>query len=320
MFADTRLTRRDALRQTALAAATLAAPAAALAAPAASLLPTAAAGAFAGPQSGGERKAAFDISLAAWSVNRMFYSGRLKQIDMPELARKQCDLAGLELVNSFFPSPQYRYCQDLSKRATDHGVRILLIMCDGEGDLSAADKAQRAQAVRNHRKWVDVAAALGCHSIRCNSGGEAKNADSIKRCAEACAALVEYARADKINIIIENHGGLSADPGSMLEVIKQVNDPLFGTLPDFGNFPKEVDRYEAVRAWMPHARAVSAKCHEFDDKGEETATDYHKMMRIVVEAGYHGFVGIEYEGKSDDEIAGVLTCKRLLERCRQELG
>lgn len=262
--------------------------------------------------------AAFEISLAAWSVHRMFYDGRLKQLDMPELCRKRFDLGGLELVNSFFASPQYSYCKDLAKRAADHGVRILLIMCDGEGDMSHADRAERLLAVRNHRKWVDVAAVLGCHSIRCNSGGDPRDPDSVKRCAESFAALVEYARADKLNVIVENHGGISRDPDAMLEVVRQVGDPRFGLLPDFGNFPPEVDRYDAVRKWMPHARAVSAKCHDFDESGNEKHTDFPRMMKIVTDAGYRGFVGIEYEGDNPDEVAGVLACRELLRRCQRQ--
>ncbi len=261
----------------------------------------------------------YDISLAAWSVHLMVSSGELKQIDMPKLCREKFDISGLELVNSFFVSPQYRYLRDLNKRADDYGVKILLIMCDGEGDMSQSDKKMRMLASRNHRKWVDIAAVLGCHSIRCNSGGNAKDPDSVKRCAESFSALVEYAKADKINVIIENHGGLSADPDAMIEVIKLVDDPRFGTLPDFGNFPPDVDRYDGVRKWMPYAKAVSAKCHDFDDQGNETQTDYMRMMKIVTDSGYDGFVGIEYEGAKLDEVSGVLACKTLLERCRAAL-
>lgn len=257
----------------------------------------------------------FDISLAAWSVHRAFFSGKLKQIDLPKLCREEFDISGLELVNTFFPSPHYHYCKDLLKRAADHGVKILLIMCDLEGDLAAADPAERKQAVRNHRKWLDVAAVLGCHSIRCNSGhGQVGDADAIKRCAESFAALCELARPDKINVIIENHGGLSSDPASLMAVIKQANHPLLGTLPDFGNFPKTVDRYDAVRQMMPYAKAVSAKCHDFGPDGNETGIDYARMMKIVLDAGYKGWVGIEYEGKNREEYAGVKACKKLLER------
>jgi len=257
----------------------------------------------------------FEISVAAWSVHRMFQAGKLKQIDMPELCRKEFDISGLELVNSFFPSPQYSYCKDLLKRAADNGVKILLIMCDGEGDMAHPDKAERQQAVRNHRKWLDIAAVLGCHSIRCNAG-DAKpgDADAIRRCAGSFAELVELARPDKLNVLIENHGGMSSDPDSLLAVIQKVNDPLLGTLPDFGNFPPAADRYDAVRRMMPYAKAVSAKCHEFDDTGNEKTTDFTRMIPIVLEAGYSGHIGIEYEGPDPDEIAGVKTCQRLLER------
>jgi len=257
----------------------------------------------------------FEISLAAWSVHRMFFADKIKQIDMPELCRKEFDIGGLELVNSFFASPQYTYCKDLRKRAEDSGVKILLIMCDGEGDMCHSDPTERRQAVRNHRKWLDAAHLLGCHSIRCNaSGAEPGDPDAVKRCAESFAELVELARPDKLNVIIENHWGFSSDPDALLAVLKEVNDPFFGTLPDFGNFPPEADRYEAVRKMMPYAKGVSAKCYGFDREGNETTIDYARMMRIVLDAGYRGFVGIEYEGKNPDEIAGVKTCKRLLER------
>ncbi|MBU0638529.1 MAG: sugar phosphate isomerase/epimerase [Planctomycetes bacterium] len=257
----------------------------------------------------------FEISLAAWSVHKLFYAGKLQQLDMPKLCREEFDISGLELVNSFFPSPQFMYCQNLLKRAKDHGVKILLIMCDGEGDMAHPDKAVRRQAVRNHRKWLDVAAVLGCHSIRCNSGnGQAGDSDAINRCAESFAELVAMAQPDKINVIIENHGGLSSDPASLVAVMKKVNDPLFGTLPDFGNFPASVDSYEAVRQMMPYAKAVSAKCYDFDESGNEAQIDYARMMQVVLDAGYRGFVGIEYEGKRLSEIEGVKACRKLLER------
>lgn len=257
----------------------------------------------------------FRISLAAWSVHRLFYAGQLKQIDMPKLCRNEFDIGGLELVNSFFPSPQYTYCKELAKRAADHDVKILLIMCDGEGDLSHPEAKERRQAVRNHRKWLDVAAVLGCHAIRCNTGsGQPGDGDAINRCAESFAELVELARSDKLHVLIENHWGLSSDPDSLLKVVRKVNDPLLGTLPDFGNFPDEVDRYDAVRRMMPHAKAVSAKCYDFSGRGHETRIDYARMMSIVLARGYDGWVGIEYEGNRLDEKAGIRACKSLLEK------
>jgi L-ribulose-5-phosphate 3-epimerase len=259
----------------------------------------------------------YKISLAGWSVHRRFYAGEFKLLDFPKVAREEFDIEAIELVNTFFLSPQYRYLQDLNKRAADHNVKILLIMCDGEGDMASTNEKERLQSVLNHHKWVDIATVLGCHSIRCNSGqGQAGDEEAIKRCGDSFARLVEYAAPKKINVIIENHGGLSSDPDSLIKVMKLVDSPYFGTLPDFGNFPRGVDKYDAVRRMMPYAKAVSANCYDFNEEGNETTIDFAKMMKIVTDAGYNGYVGIEYEGSRLSEAEGIKAAKRLLERVR----
>jgi sugar phosphate isomerase/epimerase len=126
--------------------------------------------------------------------------------------------------------------------------------------------------------------------------------------------LIEYADAAGINVLIENHWGLSSDPDWLMPLIEKVNHPRFGTLPDFGNFPDEIDRYDAVQRMMPRALAVSAKCYDFDDNGDETKVDFARMMGIVLDAGYSGYVGIEYEGERLPEREGIEACKKLLER------
>jgi len=267
----------------------------------------------------GGRIGDYKISLAGWSVHRRFFAGQFKLIDFPKVSREEFGIEAIELVNTFFPSPTYSFLRNLKKRAADHDVKILLVMCDAEGDMASTDRKERLQAVLNHHKWVDIAAVLGCHSIRCNSGhGRAGDEEAIERCADSFARLVEYAKPKKINVIIENHGGLSSDPDSLIKVMKIVNSPYFGTLPDFGNFPKEVDKYDAVRRMMPYAKAVSAKCYDFNEKGNETTIDFRKMMKIVTDAGYDGYVGIEYEGRRLSEAEGIIAAKKLLERLRGE--
>lgn len=255
----------------------------------------------------------FEISLAAWSMHRMFFAGEIDQLGMVDLCH-DLGVGALELVNSFFPSPQYAYLKQLRKRAEDAGVRILLIMCDAEGSMASPERANRMLAAKNHHKWVDIAAVLGCHSVRCNAGAQEGDPDALDRCAESFSALLEYAGAAGINVLLENHGGASSDPNWLTSLIEKVNHPRFGTLPDFGNFPDTVDRYDAVRRMMPCAQAVSAKCYDFDKAGNETKIDFAKMMSVVDEAGYHGYVGIEYEGSRLDEPDGILACKSLLER------
>jgi sugar phosphate isomerase/epimerase len=219
------------------------------------------------------------------------------------------------MVNTFFPSPQYAYLRALKKKAGELGIELLLIMCDAEGDLAHIDRDRRLLAARNHRKWLDIAAVLGCHAIRVNVRGDEADPDGAReRAAEALGHVLDYASELDLSVMLENHGWLSSDPDWLVSLVELVGHPRLGTLPDFGNFPDEVDRYEAVRKLMPHAKAVSAKCYDFGPDGEETRIDFARMIDIVREAGYAGYVGIEFEGERMAERDGIVAAKALLER------
>ncbi len=262
-------------------------------------------------------KGKFEISIAAWSWHRMFFEGAIKQIDQPRLAR-EAGATGLELVNSFFPSPQYSYLKNLMKVADNEGIKILLIMCDDEGDMSSPNFKERRQAVVNHRKWLDIASVLGCHSIRVNSG--VKNVspeEDMKAAADSFWELCEYARQYSINVIIENHWQRTENPQWLVDLVKMVGSDNFGTLPDFGNYPESVNKYDALKLTMPYAKAVSAKCYDFDENGDHVSYDFERMMKIVFDAGYHGYVGVEYEGRRLSESEGVKACVKLLNRFRE---
>ena len=256
----------------------------------------------------------FQLSLAAWSMHRMFFN---KEVDQVGMVQQCADLgfSGFEMVNTFFPSPQYAYLRRLRSESEERGVRLLLIMCDLEGDMAATDRTEHFQAAANHHKWVDIATVLGCHSIRCNvRGDESDPAAMRQRAAESFRALLEYAKGSGLRILIENHGGLSSDPDWLVSLIELVGDPHLGTLPDFGNFPEGTDRYRAIEKMMPRAGAVSAKCYDFGPDGNETAIDFARMLGIVKAGGYSGHIGIEYEGKRLGEREGILAAKALLER------
>lgn len=268
----------------------------------------------------------FKISLAEWSLHKKLFADRSKtadlNLDFPKMAREQFGIEGVEFVNQFFKDKAQddKYLSELKKRADDHGVTCVLIMIDGEGDLSSKNKSQRMQAVENHKKWVDAAKFLGCHSIRVNTGGN-YGPDHTDDAADGCSALAEYGEKQKINIICENHGGPSSNPDALLALIKAVDSPRFGTLPDFGNFPNknheyEIDIYEAIARMMPYARGVSAKSYDFGPDGKETHLDYARIMKIVTDSGYHGWVGIEYEGGRLSEPEGIKATKALLESLR----
>jgi L-ribulose-5-phosphate 3-epimerase len=262
----------------------------------------------------------FKISLAEWSLHKALFGKQITNLDFPKIAREQYGIEGVEFVNQFFKDKarDEAYLKDLKERANASGVTCVLIMIDGEGDLSAEKQDERTKAVENHKKWVDAAAALGCHSIRVNTGHH-YSATNTKAAAEACGALAEYGATNQINIICENHGGPSSDPDSLLALIKAVNNPRFGTLPDFGNFEKDkqgrytIDVYDAIARMMPFAKGVSAKSYDFDSEGRETKLDFARILKIVTDAGYHHFVGIEYEGSRLTEPEGIKATKKLLE-------
>ncbi|HEU0140540.1 MAG TPA: TIM barrel protein [Bryobacteraceae bacterium] len=238
-----------------------------------------------------------DISLAAWSLNRSFFlAKRWKNIDLPRIAREEFNINGLEFVNTFFENPTMHYLQDLKKRGEKHGVAFVLIMVDGEGDMSAKDKQERTQAAIAHRKWVDIASFLGCKAIRCNMGGPRENwqqdADLVGRAAESFYNLVEYASTAELNILIENHGGASSDPDVVVSLMKTVDHPRFGTLPDFGNVNPGADHAEVIRKLAPFAKGVSVKA-AWTAEGTHPGWDLEKLIGICRDAGYKGFWGIE---------------------------
>jgi len=267
------------------------------------------------------KKPPFEISLAQWSWHKRLFGESEPKLDNLDFAREARDLGiqAVEYVNIFFKDKanDIAYLAEMKKRAEDLGVRSVLIMCDDEGALGDPDARKRSLAVQNHHKWVRAAKYLGCHSIRVNAYSEGPDDEQLKLAADGLRRLSEYAAEHKINVIVENHWGLSSNGKWLSSVIKDVNLPNCGTLPDFGNFPPEIDPYEAVKMLMPCAKGVSAKSYDFDEKGDETKIDYYRMMKIVLAAGYRGFVGIEYEGERLNETDGIVATKKLLEKIRE---
>ena len=268
------------------------------------------------------------ISLAQWSLHRRFGFGRPDErakdpanpLDFARITRAEFGLSRVEYVNQFYAPRIHEptLATELRKRADDHGVTSLLIMCDGEGICGPADEKGRAQFAENHRTWLALAQALGCHSIRVNAIGEGSKEEQAGRCADGLARLVAIAKTYGQQVIVENHGGLSSDGAWLAGVIRSVNDPALGTLPDFGNWRDGSgvlqDPVRNVGLVMPFAKGVSAKSYGFDAEGNETTLDYPRIMAEVRAVGYTGAIGIEFEGKTMSEADGINATRRLLER------
>ena len=265
----------------------------------------------------------FKISLAEWSLHRSIRSGKMTNLDFPLKARQDFGIDAVEYVSQLFPKSDDEYVAELKGRAQDAGVKNLLIMIDGEGNLGDPDETVRNEAVQNHTHWVQVASTMGCHSIRVNASGDGDR-ESVKSAAvDGLGALAELAAEYSLNIIVENHGGYSSDGEWLSSVMREIDRDNCGTLPDFGNFciesgdnnncAVEYDKYKGVEELMPFAFGVSAKSYAFDENGNETKIDYYRMLTIVKEAGYDGYVGIEFEGDGDED-KGIRQTLELLRR------
>lgn len=301
-----------------------------------------------------EPESPFEISLAQWSLHRMLRAGELDNLDYPKFTKNTFGIDAIEWVNQFFyvedenlgyqPKNQ-AYLADMKKSCDDNGVESVLIMCDRVGNLGDPSNVKRTAAIEGHYAWLDAAKLLGCHSIRVNAASDPtlspeKQADL---CVDGLRRLSEHAKPMGLNVIVENHGGLSSNGAWLARVLKSVDLDNCGSLPDFGNFyvaknrnPEQYakqkalyegdpaytedetglgyDRYKGVEELMPFAKGVSAKAHAFDKNGNEIHTDYVKMFEIVQASGYQGHVGIEYEGKELGEVEGIRKTKALLER------
>jgi sugar phosphate isomerase/epimerase len=267
----------------------------------------------------------FEISLAEWSLHKTLFDNKMTNLDFPVVAKQKYGISVVEYVNQFFKdkAKDTAYLNELLKRCKDNGVTNHLIMIDGEGGLGELDSAKRTQAVEAHYKWVDAAKYLGCRTIRVNAFGEGSAEDVHKAAVDGLSRLGEYGAKEGINVIVENHGSYSSNGAWLAGVMKEINKPNVGILPDFGNFcirhednkcVEEYDRYKGVAEMMPYAKGVSAKTHNFDAAGNSVETDYTRMLKIVKDAGFNGYMGIEYEGDQLSEEAGIRATKALLER------
>lgn len=285
----------------------------------------------------------FKISLAQWSLKTTFFGknmmtgmtyfrnppdpsraiplpGERDPLDFPVIARQDFGIEAVEYVNTFFFSRarDEKFLSELKNRCDGEGVRSLLIMCDSEGNLGDPDTEKRKTAVENHYKWIEAAKFLGCHSIRVNASSRGTFEEQQKLAADGLRSLCDYGQKYEIYVIVENHGGLSSNGIWLTGVMELVNHPWCGILPDFGNFrvsrEEEYDRYKGVKEFMPWAKGVSAKSRNFDETGNETETDYYKILQIVKDSGFTGYIGIEYEGNQLSEYDGIKATKKLLEK------
>jgi len=301
----------------------------------------------------------YKLSLAQFSLARYISQSGYDVYSFAETAH-ELGFQGLEYLSvaykgGFFqPNSNFgladakKVAKESLKRSNDFGLKNLLIMVDGEGNLANIDRKYNDNSVENHKKWIDCASEMGCHSIRVNLDSDGSLDDWTNNSVESLNKLCEYAKSFGLNIIIENHttysgsGGESfaANPEYIINVIKKVDFENIGALPDFGNWcqsfkkrdrselisrfrdnnekddepkvkitssyfstcNKMYDIYEGVSKLLPYAKAVSAKVNSFDENGEDLDIDYTKMLKVIKDSNYSGYIGVEQQASFEDNI------------------
>jgi len=282
------------------------------------------------------KESGLEISLAEWSYHRALQAGKIDHLDFISLAKNKYGINAVEYVNGFFggrkknfreAGKSSKYLAEMLKRSNDAGVVNHLIMVDDEGSLAGLDEKARLKAVDDHRKWLDAAKFLLCRTVRVNLHGEGNSDDKKKASIDSLGRLGDLAAGMDLNVVVENHGSDSSKGFWIVSIMKEINKPNVGTLPDFGNFcishpwgttqdgcNDEYDRYKGVEEMLPFAKGVSAKTYDFDANGEQPLIDYRKMMGIVKASGFKGYIGVEFEGNTQPEEDGIIRTKALVEK------
>jgi len=278
---------------------------------------TAAAAALCSHSLRAQENQAFLLSLSELSLSRLLESQQIEHLDFVGVAKSDFGLTAVEYASRFFKSKDEKYLDEMNARAADHGVRQLLIRVENEGLLGDADAARRTEAIKNHQAWIDAAKILGCHSIVVTAAGTGTPDEQRARTAEGLTALCEYAEQQKVNVLINNQVSPAKDPAWLLAVLKQVNRPTCGVYISFDGVSPDGPA-DKIAALVPKARGVCATSVAFDQHGNEKHRDFFRVMKLVLEAGYRGYVSIEYRGDQMPEREGIAATKALLERVRSQ--
>ena len=284
----------------------------------------------------------FKLSLAQWSIHRMIRENNYDPYKFASFA-KELGFDGIEYVNALYDDVMKSddkksaievFIEKSKSLADENKIKNVLIMIDGEGDLSSSDPIKRNEAIENHKLWIYAASKIGCSSVRLNLYGEKDPDKWISNSIKSLTALSTYAKEYNINVIVENHGRITSNIPLLMQVINGVNMDNCGTLPDFGNFcisdegygsifdgscKEAYDIYKGISEMMPRAFGVSAKSYDFNSEGFETSINYNRMLKIVKDQNYKGFIGVEYEGNRLSEIEGIKATKDLLVKIGNEM-
>ncbi|HEY6166627.1 MAG TPA: sugar phosphate isomerase/epimerase family protein [Verrucomicrobiae bacterium] len=271
-------------------------------------------------------KARLQLSLAAYSFREFFKDSAHKRSKEPVpdkaidlfnfidfCAEHGCD--GAELTAYYFPKDVTdEYLLKVRRHAFLRGVAV---SGTSVGNNFAHPKGEkRDQEIADVKRWIDRAAVLGAPHIRIFAGVPPKGTDPTTAramCLDAIEECCDYAGRHGIFLGLENHGGIVATPEELLDLVKRVKSPWFGVNLDTGNF-RIADPYAGLTQAAPYAVNVQLKAEiNRGEKGADEPADLPRLVKILRDANYQGFVALEYEAKEDPWTAVPRLLKQMKE-------
>ncbi|MEM9941449.1 MAG: sugar phosphate isomerase/epimerase family protein [Planctomycetota bacterium] len=267
------------------------------------------------------KKTWLKLAVQQYSFNRQLRSSELKIEDYPATVVEGTGIKSLEFFNGHIEDKKYNeaFFVDLKKRCDDLEANTTMMLCRSKPAVDSPDPAIRQKAIEGYKRWLTATQILGGQYIRVDTRHKGDAEEQKKYAVAGLKALTEVASEYGIGILVENHGGHSSNGAWLADVMRKVNLPNCGTLPDFQNF-KDYDPYKGVAEMMPWAKILCAKAKAFDDQGNETNVDYRRMLKIAKDAGFRGFIGIEFEGHEIEPLEGIKMTAALIEKIQMELA
>lgn len=251
------------------------------------------------------------IAVASWSLHREIPQST-PLIEFPRICQEEFGVKVLELNSPFFASTEKGYLDQLGETISKRGMTVVNIAVD-LGDIANPDDEERRKDIEALKEWFSIAKGLGSPFIRINAGkGESIDDVVLRRVIDSYKELVEEGEKVGVGLVIENHGGPSANPDNIVRIIETVGSAHFGACPDFGNFAPEI-RYQGIARIAKYAFLAHVKSYDFNEEGKETTIDVERCLNILKKAGFEGDLSVEFEGKGNQR-EGVKKTLALLKK------
>jgi sugar phosphate isomerase/epimerase len=245
------------------------------------------------------------LSLAAYSF-RDSLAGPGKTMTLDDFVERAStyDIDAVEPTSYYFPDPPTpEYCRALRRHAFLQGLSISGTAV--RNTFTHPPGPQLDREIDHVKRWIDLAAELHAPTIRIFAGDLQKGTseeDARRWCVDAIQRACEYAGVRGVILALENHGGIVTTPAQLLAIVRAVKSDWFGVNLDTGNFHGP-DPYADLAELAPFAVVVQVKTEVWSVNGPRREADLPRIVKILRDSSYRGFVALEYEAKESAETA-----------------